>query len=69
MPEILEKGKGNRANYIKVIQQGLFLLKINPIEPNNLPFQNEESEENVDLFEVMIGTEVMVVGRESTLRL
>ena len=69
MPEILEKGKGNRANYIKVTQQGLFLLKINPIEPNNLPFQNEESEESLDLFEVMIGTEVMVVGRESTLRL
>lgn len=66
MPEIIQVGPGNNPNFVKVHQQGLYLLKIHSIE-NNPSLEGDEEED--DMFEVMIGTEVMVMGRENVLRL
>ena len=63
VPEILEIEKAQRPSCIRVLQPGIFLLKVHPIG------QYESEEAFAEEFEVMVGTEVHIVARESVLRL
>lgn len=59
-------GKGNPPNFVKLLQQGIYLLKIHPIYNSGQPSleEDEEGEENEEeAFEVMIDTDVVLCGR------
>jgi len=68
VPEILEVEKTPRPNCVRVLQPGIFLLKLYPIQTPEF-YQHTEEEDGLDEFEIMVGTEVHIVSHESVFRL
>ena len=51
VPEIIEVGGGNKPNFIQIHHQGLYMIKIYPIDNSNSAFmENQEGEDIEDAF-------------------